>query len=181
MPALGYAIVVGGWLIWLLPFLIYRRAGAPQKRDTRARWGMILEGIAYALLWQGQFWERSPEPWLVLLASIAFALACLLAWTATRALGRHWRFDAGLDPDHQLIRSGPYRWVRHPIYASMLCLLLGTGAVLTPPGLFAAAIAVFLVGTEIRVRIEDHLLAARFGPDWRAYQRAVPAYIPYLR
>jgi protein-S-isoprenylcysteine O-methyltransferase Ste14 len=59
-------------------------------------------------------------------------LASLLSWTATRALGRHLRFDAALTPDHQLVRSGPYRLLRHPIYTSMFCLLLGTGFVITP-------------------------------------------------
>src|SRR5947207_3171062 len=49
-----------------------------------------------------------------------------LSWTSARALGRQWRIDAGLNPDHQLVRSGGYGVVRHPIYTSMFCMLLGT-------------------------------------------------------
>ena len=44
--------------------------------------------------------------------------------TGVGALGRQWRIDAGLNSDHELVQSGPYRIVRHPIYTSMLCLLL---------------------------------------------------------
>ena len=63
----------------------------------------------------------------------------------------------------------------------MLCMLLGTGLILTPWPLFVAAILIFLVGTEIRVRIEDGLLASQFGEDFTAYKHKVPAYIPWLR
>ena len=63
---------------------------------------------------------------------VFFFLATLLSWTGARALGRQWRIDAGLSADHQLITSGPYRFVRHPIYTSMLSILLGTGFLITP-------------------------------------------------
>jgi hypothetical protein len=46
-----------------------------------------------------------------------------LAWAATRHLGKQWRYEAALSEDHELIQTGPYRWVRHPIYASMLGML----------------------------------------------------------
>jgi protein-S-isoprenylcysteine O-methyltransferase Ste14 len=40
---------------------------------------------------------------------------------------------------------------------------------------------IFVMGTEIRVRVEDELLAARFGEQFLAYRRSVPAYVPFLR
>jgi protein-S-isoprenylcysteine O-methyltransferase Ste14 len=77
--------------------------------------------------------------------------------------------------------AGPYRIVRHPIYTSMLCVLLATGFVVTTLPLFLLAFVVFLIGTEIRVRIEDKLLASQFGERFHQYQRNVPAYIPFLK
>ena len=115
------------------------------------------------------------------LSILLFALAARLSWTSTRALGRHLRFEAALSPDHELVCFGAYRTLRHPIYASMLCLLLGTGFMTASPSLFAPAILIFLVGTEIRVRIEDRLLDARFGEQFRSYRRRVAAYIPLVR
>ena len=50
-----------------------------------------------------------------------------LAWFAVRHLGKQWRIQAALSEDHELVQTGPYRWVRHPIYASMLGMLLATG------------------------------------------------------
>jgi protein-S-isoprenylcysteine O-methyltransferase Ste14 len=100
---------------------------------------------------------------------------------AVRALGRQWRMDAGLNRDHQLVRTGVYRVVRHPIYASMLCVLVGVGVLVATPPLFIAALIVFLIGTEIRVHVEERLLSARFGSEFDDFKRHVPAYLPPVR
>jgi len=182
MPTYAYAILVAGWLFWLTPFLRARQSEKPAQRlDRRARWGILLVAIAYSLLWQGHFWERSPHPWQVALSIVFFVLASLLSWTGARALGRQWRIDAGLSADHQLITSGPYRFVRHPIYTSMLGVLLGTGSLITPWWLLLPSLLLLVIGTEIRVRVEDNLLASQFGERFAEYQRRVPAYIPFLK
>jgi protein-S-isoprenylcysteine O-methyltransferase Ste14 len=182
MPAYGYVILAVGWVLWFLPFpLTGWNAGTPAKSDRRARWGILLEVVGYSLLWQGPFWAQRPSSLRIGLSIAMLVMAALLSWTSTRALGRHLRFDAALSVDHRLVRSGPYRVVRHPVYASMLCLLLGTGFMVSGPWWFVAGVLAFVVGTEIRVRVEDGLLAARFGEEFREYQRSVPAYIPFLR
>jgi len=114
--------------------------------------------------------------------SICFlALAGVLSWTGARALGRQWRIDAGLNRDHELVTTGPYRIVRHPIYTSMLSLLLGMGFMVTPLLILLLATVLFMLGTQIRVNIEDHLLTSRFGERFRQYQDGVPAYIPFVK
>jgi protein-S-isoprenylcysteine O-methyltransferase Ste14 len=62
----------------------------------------------------------------------------------------------------------------------MLCMLIGTGLLLTRGPLLAIAIVFFIAGTEVRVRIEDRLLAERFGPAFDEYRRRVHAYVPLL-
>ena len=182
MPVYVYVILVVGWMLWLLPFpLSGWNRSSPAKRDSRWRWGLLLQVIAYSLLWQGHFWMSSPAPWQISIALLCFFFAALLSWTSTRALGKHLRFDAALSHDHQLVRSGPYGMIRHPIYTSMLCILLGTGVLVTPPLLFFAALIVFLLGTEIRVRAEDALLASRFGDEFHRYRQTVSAYVPFVR
>ena len=49
------------------------------------------------------------------------------------------------------------------------------------PFLFVPAILIFLIGTEIRVYVEDRLLASRFGDQFRDYQQSVSAYVPFVR
>jgi protein-S-isoprenylcysteine O-methyltransferase Ste14 len=79
------------------------------------------------------------------------------------------------------VQSGAYRLVRHPIYASMLCMLLGTGFLIAPMPALLLALVFFLIGVEIRIRIEDALLAARFGEAFVEYRHRVPAYLPFIR
>jgi protein-S-isoprenylcysteine O-methyltransferase Ste14 len=182
MPASAYIIIAAGWLIWVTPFVLIKRHGkTAEKLDRRARWGLVLEGLAYSLLWQNKFWERSPEGWRIASSVSFFVLAALFSWTGVRALGRQWRIDAGLNSDHELVRSGVYGVVRHPIYTSMFCMLFGMGFVITPLPILLLAAILFIAGTEVRVRLEEALLASRFGDMFRDYQRAVPAYIPLLK
>ena len=137
--------------------------------------------MGYGILWQGKFWEQTLPVWRLAPGVCFLVLASVLSWTATRALGRQWRIDAGLSSDHELVTAGPYSIVRHPIYTSMLCMILGMGFLIAPLPLFAAAIVFFMAGTEVRVRVEERLLASHFGEAFQEYRRRVPAYIPFLR
>jgi protein-S-isoprenylcysteine O-methyltransferase Ste14 len=182
MPLSIFAVLTTAWVAWTTPFfLIKRKGGAPQTLDRRARWGIVLQAIAYFLVWQPTFWTPSRTPWRISVAVVFLTLGPWLSWTSARTLGRQWRFDAGLNADHQLIRSGAYRFIRHPIYASMMCMLIGTGLLLTQSVFLLVAVILFVVGVEIRVRVEDALLASRFGDEFREYQRKVPAYLPLIR
>jgi len=166
----------------MAPFVIARRLREPaQEMDRRARWGVLLVAVAYGILWQNHFWHRPLPAWRMALSICFLALAGVLSWTGARALGRQWRIDAGLNRDHELVTTGPYRIVRHPIYTSMLSLLLGMGFMVTPLLILLLATVLFMLGTQIRVNIEDHLLTSRFGERFRQYQDGVPAYIPFVK
>jgi protein-S-isoprenylcysteine O-methyltransferase Ste14 len=181
MPAYAYAVILAGTVLWLTPFILTRfNFKAPQIVDRRARWGMLLELVAYSLLWQGSFWTRSPQVWQVAMSILFLGVANLLSWSGARALGRELRLDAAVGKDHQLIRSGPYRVVRHPIYASMLCVILGTGVLTAQLSMLLLSIVLFVIGTEIRVRVEDGLLASRFGVEFHDYRSTTARYIPFL-
>src|SRR5271157_2772595 len=100
MPVYAYIILAVGWLLWMTPFLlryIKRSTGRPATLDRGARWGMLFLAVAWALVWQGKFWMRSPGFLRMVISLLLFTAASVLSWTSTRALGRHWRLDAGLD------------------------------------------------------------------------------------
>lgn len=180
MPAYVFAILGPAWLAWMAPFFLVKRGPAAQTVDRRARWGIILEGVGFAIVWMKPLWIPHPRMWRVVPGAVLLVLGPLLTWTSALTLGRQWRFDAGLNADHQLVQSGAYRVVRHPIYTSMLCMLLGAGLLLARIPLLAAALVFFIAGTEVRVRIEDRLLAERFGLAFDEYRRRVHAYVPFL-
>jgi protein-S-isoprenylcysteine O-methyltransferase Ste14 len=182
MPAYAYLILAAGIVVWFYPFIPAHKSTGPAKIvNPRSRWGVLLQFAAFTLLWQGHFWQRPLTAWRMLLSIALFAIAAALSWTSSHALRGQLRVVAGLGADHKLIRSGPYSLVRHPIYTSMLVVIFATGVVITPWPLFLGSLILFVVGTEIRVRTEERLLASQFGEEFHDYKREVPAYIPFLR
>ena len=177
-----YLILAIGSVAWFSPFLMYRQKGtAPQKTNPQARWGVLLVAAAYAIPWQTAFWSRPPSLARIVAATACLAIACAFSWAAARALGKHWRIEAGLNPDHELVQSGVYGIVRHPIYTSMLLVVTATCLMLAPLYLLPASLLLYVAGTEIRVRAEEALLAGRFGEAFAQYQSRVPAYVPFLK
>jgi protein-S-isoprenylcysteine O-methyltransferase Ste14 len=172
------------WIAWVLAFSKPREQAPAQKvvqRAPQSRWGIGLVAVSFALVWmyiRPAGFEKSP---LALITSMVLGPpSAALAWAATRQLGKQWRYEAALTEDHDLIRTGPYAWVRHPIYTSMFGMQLATAAAWTWWPLFLAAVIFFIVGTEIRVRAEDKLLAQRFGATFAAYRAKVPAFLPFF-
>jgi protein-S-isoprenylcysteine O-methyltransferase Ste14 len=178
-----YLLIVSiGSVLWFLPFAIARRRNeTPQTVNSNARWGIVLQAVGYTILWQTHFWERTPPIWRVILSSTLFAVATILVWSAVFRLGRQWRFDAALVASHELVTAGVYGVVRHPIYTSFFCFFLATGLLVTPNWLLLIATVVFVTGTEIRVRVEDNLLAAQFGEQFTMYKSQVHAYLPLVK
>jgi protein-S-isoprenylcysteine O-methyltransferase Ste14 len=184
MHATAVIALMAIWVGWLLAFFFAKRTGEKAVITAPvARWGIGLQGLAYALAWiiVPGYWIQ-PRPTWILMLGLLFAIAGVAcAWLSVRHLGKQWRVQAGLNADHELIRSGPYRVIRHPIYASMLAMLLAAGLIVAWPPFFLAAFVIFILGTEIRVRAEDRLLQSRFRDQFAVYRASVPAYIPFVR
>jgi protein-S-isoprenylcysteine O-methyltransferase Ste14 len=176
-----YAIAVALWIGWMLPF-IHKAAGTREKavvKDSSARWGIILEGIAFGIMWGIPALEV--PPWRIVIALLFGAIGILTTRHAVQHLDKQWRFDAALNANHKLVRSGPYAVVRHPIYAGMFAMLLAAGFLLARWQVLIGGVVIFVIGTEIRVRAEEKLLRARFGEEFEAYTRQVSAYVPLVR
>jgi protein-S-isoprenylcysteine O-methyltransferase Ste14 len=173
------------WIGWSLAFVKPRRRAAGAKKAVRApssRWGILLVMLGYACIWtfvRPLGFEKSN--WSLIASMVIGPPAVVLVWMATRHLDKQWRFEAALSEDHKLITTGPYRWLRNPIYASMLGMLLQTGLAKTWWLLFVLGVIFFVIGTEIRVRAEERLLAERFGDEFTRYKATTPAYMPFLR
>ena len=82
--------------------------------------------------------------------------------------------------DHQLVRSGPYARVRHPIYLGLLLFLLAMAVAFGHWLQLILSVPIYLAGTHIRTRIEDRLLEQTFGDDFRVYRNSTPALLPRL-
>jgi len=103
----------------------------------------------------------------------------LLAVWARRHLGSNWSGEVRIAAEHQLVRSGPYRFIRHPIYTAVLGMYCGVAIV---SGEIHAPIAVVIVALAYyrKIRLEERAMAATFGADHEAYQRDTWSLVPFL-
>jgi protein-S-isoprenylcysteine O-methyltransferase Ste14 len=107
-------------------------------------------------------------------AGIAFAI-----W-ARLALGRNWSgMVMQVREHHELVQTGPYALVRHPIYTGLLVAILGTALTL---GTLASylGVAAGLVSLLIRVEIEERMMASEFGATHEAYRRRTRKLVPFV-
>jgi len=110
--------------------------------------------------------------------SVQTAAFVLGIW-ARRVLGRHWSGEITIKVDHQLIRSGPYRFVRHPIYTAWLGMFAATalvsGQIHAVLGFAMAAFAYWR-----KIRLEEANLKNAFGPEYDSYRSETWALVPWL-
>jgi protein-S-isoprenylcysteine O-methyltransferase Ste14 len=97
---------------------------------------------------------------------------------SSSALGRNWSIVARMRSDHELIRSGPYARVRHPIYLGLLLFLLALAVAFGHWPQLIIAVPLYLAGTRIRTDVEDRLLEQTFGESFREYRNSTPALLP---
>jgi protein-S-isoprenylcysteine O-methyltransferase Ste14 len=172
------------WVVWLYPFLRRRFSGPKRESNVLAphgNWGLLLESLGIFFAWFRVPGTPAPPEACMAASMILAPLSTVFAWAAVRHLGKQLRIFAGLYPDHELIRTGPYRIVRHPVYLSLFLMMLATGLLFAKWPFLLLAIALYIAGTEIRIHAEEGLLYARFQAEFEDYRSSVPAYIPFLR
>lgn len=110
---------------------------------------------------------------------IAVAGFLLLEWSH-RALGRNWSDQPRITETQQLVQSGPYRWIRHPIYTSFL-LILGSTLLITA-NWFVGGLWIAAVSSDglIRIRYEEAAMLKKFGDDYIDYQRRTGLILPRI-
>jgi len=179
------AVAATGWAVFLALFVrahwTQRSTGRPVVSRRRVAYlALLAQAIAAAL----PFVSARPSP--PSLASLALfvsfvAASCTLAVWALHHLGPFWSLDACLRANHQLVQTGPYRWLRHPIYTAFAGMVLATNATLASAPVAAVSLALFVAGTELRIRNEEKVLLERFGEQYRAYRNRSYAWLPPLR
>jgi protein-S-isoprenylcysteine O-methyltransferase Ste14 len=103
-----------------------------------------------------------------------------LAIWARFYLGENWSSAVSIKVGHQLIRSGPYAWVRHPIYSGLILAAIGTALV---RGEIRGALAIVLLwyAFSVKTRMEEVFMRKTFGPDYEAYSASTGALVPRIR
>lgn len=175
--------IYAAWVL-LIVYLTVQAVGV--KRDTEPHllqsFGLMFAMIAAFLLPRVQLFAFvNFAPVNAVLSSVGVVLAVagmfLLVW-ARQTLGRNWSQTVSAKQDHELVTSGPYRRLRHPMYTGGLLACIGSAIVVGGPFVFLLLLlgAIFIW----RVGAEDRLLARQFPDEFPGYARRTNALIPFV-
>ncbi|HML11438.1 MAG TPA: isoprenylcysteine carboxylmethyltransferase family protein [Stellaceae bacterium] len=186
-------LIAALWVIWIV---VWTGAAFFVKRtQRREKLGPILLErtpvvVGFLMLLLPHWKSRGMPPALLErfmgegpgLAAVALALVIgglLVAYWARWHLGRNWSGEVMVKKGHSLITSGPYRWVRHPIYSGMTVALVGTALASGAPYGFIG-LGLILFGFLVRVRQEEALMGETFPADYAVYSARTARLIPGL-
>ena len=182
------SIILACWIVvityWLISAL---RVKATVERESR--WSGLVHriplGCSYFLLAN---WHLPPPMNLSVTphagwARVTGAAVCgyglfLTIW-ARRTLAGNWSGHVAFKQGHELIRSGPYRFVRHPIYTGLLTMCLGTAIEVSQLRCWLA-LPFMAAAFWIKLKLEERLLLRHFPDEYPDYQKQVKALVPFL-
>lgn len=116
---------------------------------------------------------------LVAIGALIQAAFIGLAIWARRHLGSNWSAEVRIATNHQLVRTGPYRWLRHPIYTAMLGMFLGT-AIASSQMHALLGLGILVAAYLRKTRLEEQILGQTFGVEYEEYRRDSWALVPLV-
>ncbi len=179
-------------VVWIA-FLVYWQIKAVDTKTTRR-----LEPLAQRILRTLIFLiaiilfatTRIPLPWLYLqlwpaglwsfwLGATVMVAGLLFAVWAREHLGSNWSRSVTIKRGHELITTGPYAVVRHPIYTGILAGFLGTAIALSQVRGFVAFVLIF-IALWLKLRREEQWMRSEFWETYATYAHQTAALVPYL-
>jgi len=183
------------WIIrcsWWAFALFWLAAAVSRKRTARREpIGIRLIHIAFMVvafgflfgyfrqggLAQGRLWPE--ELWIAQAGAAMTAVGVAFAIWARVHIGRNWSGQVMIKQDHELIRTGPYSRIRHPIYTGLLFAVLGTAIAIGDYGALVCFL-VILLGLTYKAKREEHILSEHFGAAFEEHKRHTGFFLPRL-
>lgn len=183
MADISGPIIGGSWIAffiaWSVLAMVY--GGSAQRSFSPA--ARVLRLLMLVAFFLGIYYGQRLQPFGEYAANVAVAgaalcvLGLLFAIWARVALGRSWGMPMTIHADPELVTSGPYRYVRHPIYTGLSAMLIGTSLVYPVAALPCAATIAYSVYSARR---EERDMEQRFSESYREYKRKSKFLVPFV-
>ena len=173
--AVGWAAF---WLYWLVAAFSMKRGRVPWSRELSVRAVIVVVVILLIRLGAFRGHGLSTDPWRAGIGLVLFALGLGFAIWARVQIGRNWGTPMTQKDEPELVTSGPYHLVRHPIYSGILVASVGTAVALS----WMWLIAVVLAGVYFlySATVEERYLTDQFPNSYPLYKRSTKMLVPYV-
>ena len=196
MESLPLWIVAGCWvlfvLVWIVLALGARKDAYSQSIDEREPYSIPFVA-SLACLAISMHGPLGPDEGMRIMFARLVPLSPALAWTgavmalaalflalwARLALGRNWSGMVGLKDGHELVTSGPYAAIRHPIYTALILLVLAT-VLMNRTALALVALVLMTLSCWIKLRAEEDMMSEAFPDAYPAYMARTRRLVPGL-
>jgi protein-S-isoprenylcysteine O-methyltransferase Ste14 len=173
--AIGWAAF---WIYWLVAALSTKRGRVVWSRQLRIRVLLLVAVVLLVRVGAFRDGDLNTDPWRAGLGLLLFALGLGFAIWARRVLGRNWGTPMSRKDEPELVTSGPYHFVRHPIYSGFLVAGVGTAVALS----WVWMIAVGLAGAYFAysATVEERYLTEQFPDTYPQYRRSTKMLVPFI-
>lgn len=170
------------WAIFIIYWLVASFGAKRTVEKQAGRWRILVLLIAAAIAFfminhDAILWSYTLT--IGIIADIVTLMGLIIILWARTVLGGNWSTSTVLKENHELIQSGPYRYVRHPIYSGLLLMVLGA-AIFYGRAIVFVALAISFIASLLRAREEEKLLTRHFPEEYPNYKARVKAFIPFL-
>ncbi|HZO34111.1 MAG TPA: isoprenylcysteine carboxylmethyltransferase family protein [Gaiellaceae bacterium] len=173
--AVGWAAF---WLYWLLAAFSMKRGRVAWSRELRIRAVIVIAAILLIRLGAFRGHHLHTDPWRAGVGLVLFVLGLGFAIWARVHIGRNWCTPMTQKNDPELVTSGPYRLVRHPIYSGILVAGVGTAVALS--WLWLTVVALAGIYFVYSATVEERFLTEQFPDAYRAYKRSSKMLVPFV-
>ena len=172
------------WALWWLAMAFFSKSTKRRESVAQRIEHLVPAILGFTLIFRQGFggsWLARPiisaNPLLLWLYVLLTIVGLLFAVWARLILGSNWSGTVTIKTNHQLIRRGPYRWIRHPIYTGMLVALLATAMI---QGLLSGMIgfAFALLALYRKARREESFLSQEFGERFSEHRQHTGMFLP---
>ena len=173
--AVGWAAF---WLYWLVAAFSMKRGRVSWSHEGRIRVVIIVLAIVLVRLGVLRGHRVTTDPWREAIGLVLFAVGLGFAIWARVHIGRNWGTPMTQKDEPELVTSGPYRLVRHPIYSGIIVAGIGTAVALS--WFWLAPVGLAGVYFLYSATVEERYLAEQFPDSYPAYERSTKMLVPFV-
>jgi protein-S-isoprenylcysteine O-methyltransferase Ste14 len=173
--AVGWAAF---WLYWLLVAFSSKRGYVAWSRELRIRAVLVVVVIVLVRLGVFRHHRLNSDLRLTAIGLVLFALGLGFAVWARVHIGRNWGTPMTQKDETELVTSGPYHLVRHPIYSGVL--VAGVGTALALSWFWLAAVGLAGIYFIYSATVEERYLTEQFPDTYPAYKRSTKMLVPLV-